>query len=399
VSQVDGQLGSGALFGMVTTTDALARATSDESWLQAMLDFEMALARAEARAGVIPGEAGSAIERCCKGLRLDPVELGRAGRLSGNPAVALVGAIRHALPEGAERWAHFGATSQDTVDTALMLVARDVIGIVAGDLARAAKAAARLSKAYRSTPIAGRTLLQQAAPTTFGRKASGWLLSFLEAGRALRLAGKEQVALQLGGPVGTLAELGGRAGPVASDVAGQLGLPLPVLPWHENRLRIAEISSALVLGAAASAKVALDVALLMQSEVGEAFEAGAPGRGVSSSMPHKRNPALSVEARAAWQQALGLYTAVLGSLVGEHERGAGSWQGVPEVFSQLCRAAGGAVAIAAEIVEGLEVDPERMARNLELLPAAPKASQWLAAAEAMVDEVLAEYKRETGTGA
>ncbi len=171
----------GGLFVSVLTTDAMAVATSDRLWLRAMLDFEVALARAEARAGVIPPEAAEAIERCCRSDQdFDPVALGRAGRLSGNPAVALVGALRERLPEQTARWAHFGATSQDMVDTALMIVLRQALRLVLGDLGRAKDAAAGLAERYRSTPMAARTLLQQALPTTFGRKAAGWLVALTE---------------------------------------------------------------------------------------------------------------------------------------------------------------------------------------------------------------------------
>jgi 3-carboxy-cis,cis-muconate cycloisomerase len=389
----------GGLFVSVLTTDAMTAATSDRSWLRAMLDFEVALARAEARAGVIPTGAAEAIEQCCRRDHdFDPVALGRAGRLSGNPAVALVGAVRERLAGQAAPWAHFGATSQDMVDTALMLVLRQALGLILGDMDRAKEAAAGLAERYRSAPMAARTLLQQALPTTFGRKAAGWLVALSEVTDGLEHVLHHRLALQLGGPAGTLASLGEHALGVVDEVASELGLLVPVLPWHTDRARVVEASSALALCAGAAAKVALDVSLLMQTEVGEVFEPFAPGRGGSSSMPHKRNPAMAASVTAAWRRAQGQSAVLLAAMPQEHERAVGAWQAEPETISELCRSVAGAVSVTADILEGLEVDTARMARNLDLGKDAlgddvPDVSRSLKPAEALVDRALASYRK------
>jgi 3-carboxy-cis,cis-muconate cycloisomerase len=389
----------GGLFVSVLTTDAMTAATSDRSWLRAMLDFEVALARAEARAGVIPTGAAETIEQCCRRDHdFDPVALGRAGRLSGNPAVALVGAVRERLAGQAAPWAHFGATSQDMVDTALMLVLRQALGLILGDMDRAKEAAAGLAERYRSAPMAARTLLQQALPTTFGRKAAGWLVALSEVTDGLEHVLHHRLALQLGGPAGTLASLGEHALGVVDEVASELGLLVPVLPWHTDRARVVEASSALALCAGAAAKVALDVSLLMQTEVGEVFEPFAPGRGGSSSMPHKRNPAMAASVTAAWRRAQGQSAVLLAAMPQEHERAVGAWQAEPETISELCRSVAGAVSVTADILEGLEVDTARMARNLDLGKDAlgddvPNVSRSLKPAEALVDRALASYRK------
>jgi 3-carboxy-cis,cis-muconate cycloisomerase len=389
----------GGLFVSVLTTDAMTAATSDRSWLRAMLDFEVALARAEARAGVIPTGAAEAIEQCCRRDHdFDPVALGRAGRLSGNPAVALVGAVRERLAGQAAPWAHFGATSQDMVDTALMLVLRQALGLILGDMDRAKEAAAGLAERYRSAPMAARTLLQQALPTTFGRKAAGWLVALSEVTDGLEHVLHHRLALQLGGPAGTLASLGEHALGVVDEVASELGLLVPVLPWHTDRARVVEASNALALCAGAAAKVALDVSLLMQTEVGEVFEPFAPGRGGSSSMPHKRNPAMAASVTAAWRRAQGQSAVLLAAMPQEHERAVGAWQAEPETISELCRSVAGAVSVTADILEGLEVDTARMARNLDLGKDAlgddvPNVSRSLKPAEALVDRALASYRK------
>ena len=359
---------AGELFGLVVTTDALASATSDRAWLLAMLRFEAALARAEADLGVVPGDAAQDIERCCYEAwdDLTPAALGRRGRLSGNPAVPFVAELRSRLPAGSARWAHFGATSQDVLDSALMLVAREVLDIVLADLGRLATAAAGLAERHRRDVLPARTLLQHAAPTTFGVKAAGWLVAALEAAEALGRLRRERLSVQLGGPAGTLAALGPRGPGVVEELARGLGLHAPVLPWHTNRLRVVELAGALTASAGVAAKVALDVALLMQTEVSEAFEPAAPGRGGSSSLPQKRNPAMASTVTAAWRQAQGAASVVVGAMAQEHERAAGAWQAEHQAFSLLARSAGGAVAVAADILTGLEVDTARMEADVGL---------------------------------
>ena len=246
----------------------------------------------------------------------------------------------------------------------MMLVLRRVIELVLGDLGRLAAAAAGLANRYRSAPTVARTLLQHALPTTFGRKAAGWLVAVVEVRETLREAGQRRLAVQLGGAAGTLASLGSDGPRVVEVLASELGLDVPVLPWHTDRTRVSQISCALALCAGVAGKIALDNSLLMQTEVSEAFEPLAEGRGASSSLPHKRNPAMAATALAAFRRAQGLSSIVLAGMPQEHERAVGAWQAEWETVSELSRAAGGAVAIAADMLAGLEVDEVRMADNL-----------------------------------
>ena len=354
----------GGLFESVFTTDELSAATSDRAWVAAMLEFEAALAVAEAKVGLLPVKAADAIQLVCRQVHLDPVALGRAGRLGSNPAIPLVASLRAHLPDDVGRWLHFGATSQDALDTAMMLVLRRVIELVLGDLGRLAAAAAGLANRYRSAPTVARTLLQHALPTTFGRKAAGWLVAVVEVRETLREAGQRRLAVQLGGAAGTLASLGSDGPRVVEVLASELGLDVPVLPWHTDRTRVSQISCALALCGGVAGKIALDNSLLMQTEVSEAFEPLAEGRGASSSLPHKRNPAMAAAALAAFRRAQGLSSIVLAGMPQEHERAVGAWQAEWETVSELSRAAGGAVAIAADMLAGLEVDEVRMADNL-----------------------------------
>ncbi|HTV12066.1 MAG TPA: lyase family protein [Acidimicrobiales bacterium] len=379
----------GQLFGQVLTTDAMSAATSDSSWFAKMLRFEVALAAAEGAAGLVPPWAVEEIKACCTSWREPDLEaLGAQGRLSGTPAVAFVAALRERLGGEAGKFLHFGATSQDLVDTAMMLVLQEALGLVASDGRRAARAAAALAERYRSTPAVARTVLKQALPTTFGRKAAGWLVAFNEAGEGLaRVAGK-RLAVQLGGPAGTLSALGGAGPSVVEHLSAELGLTAPVLPWHTDRTRVVEAAGALAIAAGVAAKVALDVALLMQDEIGEVAEPMAPGRGGSSSMPHKRNPAMATAVNAAWRRASGLHNVLLAAMVQENERAAGAWQAEPETVSDLCRATGGAVCLAADILAGLEVHSERMAHNLA---GAAHVDDAVRCAEVLVDRALAEH--------
>ena len=356
----------GGLFGPIFTTAELAEATSDHAWLAHMLEFEAALAVAEASVGVVPPGAATAIAQRCRSIEVDLAALGQAARLGASPVIPLIAQLRRQLPAEAAQWADFGATSQDVLDSALMLVLRQVLDLVLGDLGRLAGAAAALAERHRSTVIAARTLLQHAAPTTFGRKAAGWLVATVEVAAVLKKARRHRLAVQLGGPAGTLAALGPSGPEVVVQLASELGLEAPVLPWHTDRTRVAEISSALALAAGVAAKVALDVSLLMQTEVGEVSEPGGAGRGASSSLPHKRNPSMAAEILAASRRAEGLAGVVLAGMAQEHERAVGAWQAEWQTMSELCRAAGGAVSFCADLLTGLEVDTARMENNLAL---------------------------------
>jgi 3-carboxy-cis,cis-muconate cycloisomerase len=352
---------SGLLSGLFVP-DAVANATSDRAWVQAMLDFEAALAGAEAETGAIPAEAAEAIAAACDAERFDPDALGVDARPAGNPIVPLVRALTEAAGEEAGRWVHWGATSQDVMDSASMLVARRALEPIDADLARVAAACARLAEEHRDTPIAGRTLMQQALPTTFGLKAAGWLVG-VRAARE-RFAAVRLYA-QLGGAAGTLASLGDKGPRVAALLAQRLGLEEPPLPWHTMRVPVADLGAALALAAGAVEKIALDVVLLAQTEVGEVAEPAGGGRGGSSTLPHKRNPIGAALARACAREVRGAASVLLAAMAGEHERAAGAWHSEWSALTDALASTGGAAAAIAEALEGLEVRPERMAANLD----------------------------------
>jgi 3-carboxy-cis,cis-muconate cycloisomerase len=349
-------------FSAIFVPRELRKAVSDGAWLQGMLDAEHALANACAAVGLVPKDAAARIGEACRTELYDTARLADDGRAVGNPAEPLVRELRNAVGGEAADYVHLGATSQDIVDTAAMLVSRRAVALVLAELDRLADGCAVLARAHRSTPMAARTLLQQAVPTTFGLKAAGWLVAVLEARRRLAAVRDERLAAQLGGAAGTLAALGGDALEVARRFADELELAEPLLPWHANRQRVAELGAALDAAAGASAKVGLDVVLLAQSEVGEVAEA-AGGR--SSTMPQKRNPLRSTLAVACARLAHAHAGVLLGELAHEHERAVGGWHAEWEALSGALAFAGGAAAAAADAVTGLEVDAERMRANLD----------------------------------
>lgn len=344
------------------TTDELLAITGPLAWVQAMLDVEAALALAEAEAGLLPATAAEAIARCCDAESFDVDQLAGSARLGGNPVIPLVELLTERAGE-AGRWVHMGATSQDVLDTAAVLVSRRAAGVIDRHLGELAAACAALANDHRHTLMAARTLLQQALPITFGLKAAGWLVAVMEVrDRLSDAAGR--LAVQLGGAVGTLASLEGSGPEVVIRLCAHLNLSAPVVPWHADRFRTADLATALGLVAGAVAKIASDVALLMQTELSEALEPAAPGRGASSSMAHKRNPVGAAAVSTAARRAHALVPVMLGAMVVEHERALGGWQAEWQTLTELLRLAGGAAARGAETVSGLEVHPERMAHNL-----------------------------------
>ena len=261
----------------------------DAAWLRAMLDAEAGLARALERAGLAPAGAGEAVTAAARAGNFDPNELGGLAALTGNPVPGLARALARQVPQTAVSAVHRGATSQDIVDTAAMLLAKRAIGVIQADLARAADAAAGLAAAHRDSIMIGRTLLQQAVPVTFGLVAAGWLTSLDEARAGLDAVGP-RLAVQFGGAAGTLASLGEAGQRVTALLATELGLAVPVLPWHTDRLRIIDLGAALARVAAALGKIARDVTLLAQSEVGEVSEGGGPVSVPISGVPISRHP-------------------------------------------------------------------------------------------------------------
>lgn len=357
---------SDALFGPSLSTDLMLVTVSDRAWVQAMLDVEAALARAESRTGLIPAAAADGIASHCRVDEFDVAQLGRAAVRSANPVIPLVNALRAAVSQDAAPYVHRGATSQDVLDTAMMLIARRGLDIVLADLEKAAASAAALADRHRMTVMAARTLLQQALPTTFGLKAAGWLVAIVEARSELIRVRRTRLAVQFGGAAGTMAALSDRGLDVARELAAELALAIPTLPWHTARGRVVEVATALGIAAGVAGKVALDVVLLAQTEVGEVSERAAAGRGASSALPQKHNPVDAIEILAAVRGVNSQIAVVQGAMVQEHERAAGAWQAEWPALAETLRLSGGAVFRLASMLAGLQVDPERMRRNLDI---------------------------------
>jgi 3-carboxy-cis,cis-muconate cycloisomerase len=356
--------------------------TSDVAWLQAMLDAEAGLARALERAGLAPAGSGAAVTEVAQAGNFDVGELGELAALTGNPVPALARALARRVPQTAAGAVHHGATSQDIVDTAAMLLAKRAVDVVLGDLAQAAAATAGLADTHRGTIMIGRTLLQQAVPVTFGLVAAGWLTSVDEARGGLAAVRSQRLAVQFGGAAGTLASLGDDGPRVVALLAEELGLAQPVLPWHTDRLRIIDVATSLVRVTAALGKIARDVTLLAQSEIGEVSEgsgngaprdASSPRRGGSSAMPHKRNPVAAIAILGCTKQAPGLLATLVACAEQELQRAAGAWHAEWEPLTALLRLTGSAASWAAELMSGLVVDASRMAGNLAATKGLPLA--------------------------
>ncbi|MEV8019065.1 3-carboxy-cis,cis-muconate cycloisomerase [Streptomyces sp. NPDC086554] len=339
-------------------------ATSDTAFLQAMLDAEAALTRAQADAGLAPTDAASAIGAAADAARFDVRDIALRARAGGNPVIPLVADLTAAVPEAAAPYVHRGATSQDIMDTAMMLIAGQVLDLVLDDLARTERALARLAAEHRNTVMPGRTLTQHAVPTTFGLKAAGWRSLVLDA-RDRVAAVRESLPAQLGGAAGTWAAFeayGGSAGLVAA-YARQLALAEPALPWHTLRTPIADLASALAFTAGALGKVAVDVLTLGRTEIAEVSEGAGGG---SSAMPHKANPVRSTLMAAAARRAPALAATLYASMAAEDERPAGAWHAEWEALRDLLRTVGGASRDAAELTENLRVHADTMRQHLGL---------------------------------
>jgi 3-carboxy-cis,cis-muconate cycloisomerase len=375
---------SRGLFTPIFVPEAVQDAVGADAWVRAMLDVEAALAAAEAEQGVIPAAAADAVAAAAP----DVGELGIAARAAGNPVVPLVAALRAEVGDEAP-WVHWGATSQDVLDSAAMLVAARALEPVLAELDAVVGECARLARDHRETLMAGRTLLQQAVPVTFGLKAAGWLAGVAAARARLReLHGV--LPAQLGGAAGTLAALGDQGPAVLAAFARELGLAEPALPWHGARGPVAELGAALAVAAGALEKIALDIVLLAQTEVGELAEASEHGRGGSSAMPHKRNPVGAVRARAAARAVRAAAGVLLEAMAGEHERAAGAWHSEWTALSDALAYTGGAAWSLHEALSGLEVDAERMRANLDLGQSdeARDPAAQLGATNAFIDRAL-----------
>jgi len=353
--------GPGAMFATPEMTEIF----SGTSLARRMLQVEAALARAEARAGVIPLDAAEAIAAACRIERIDVEALYQETAHTGTPVVPLVRAITRLVDPDARRFVHWGATSQDLIDTAMVLQVRDGIALLSARLLEVGAACASLAERHRRTTMAGRTLLQQAVPITFGLKAARWVGLATRAVERLRELRARALALQFGGAAGTLASLGADGLRITELLAGELRLAVPDLPWHAERDRIAEIAAVVGIGAGAMAKIATDLALLSQTEVGEA-SAGGDDAGRSSAMPHKRNPVSAMAALASARLALAALPVLFGTMAQEHERAIGGWQAEWEALPALFRYTAGAVDRVRTAARDLHVDTERMTRNMRI---------------------------------
>jgi 3-carboxy-cis,cis-muconate cycloisomerase len=356
------------LFDPLMLDERCAALLSDRAFVRRMLEVEAALARAQGLAGVIPPEAGRAINRAVDTVHQDELHaiastVAEGAARAGTPVIPLVKLLTARTDPEGQPFVHWGATTQDVMDTALMLQLRDVLAVIDDGLLELADALAALAEAHRMTPMAARTVMQQALPTTFGLKAAGWLGAVTRHRQRLAEARPRLLVLQFGGAAGTLASLGDKGGEVAERLAAELGLGTAP-PWHGARDRVGEVAALCGLICGTLGKIGHDVALMMQTEIQEAFEPAAPGRGGSSAMPHKRNPVLAAVMTGAGIAAPGLVATILAAQMHEHERAAGhahaEWRTLPE----LLKLTGGALKAGVALAQGLDVRPERMRHNL-----------------------------------
>ncbi|SEE04350.1 3-carboxy-cis,cis-muconate cycloisomerase [Streptomyces sp. Ag109_O5-10] len=366
MSSVDHGGGDAGLLGPGWSGSAAAAATGDGAFLRALLDAEAALARAQAALGLVPAGAATAVTEAADPGRYDVDTLAERARAGGNPVIPLVADLTKAAGAEYGPYVHRGATSQDIMDTAAMLVAARTLDLVLADLDRTALALARSAAEHRDTPMPGRTLTQHAVPTTFGLKAAGWRSLVLDArDRVTRV--RETLPAQLGGAAGTLAAFRAYGAAHAEELpaayARELGLAAPLLPWHTLRTPVADLAGCLAFTAGALGKIAADVLILSRTEIGEVSEGSGGG---SSAMPHKANPVRSTLIAAAARRAPQLAAVLYGSMAAEDERPAGAWHAEWEPLRDLLRTVGGAARDAAELAEGLRVHPEAMRRNLGL---------------------------------
>jgi 3-carboxy-cis,cis-muconate cycloisomerase len=353
------------LFG----SESASRVFADKTRVQRMLDFEAALARSEARVGVIPESAAQAIAAQCLAENVDFTALAHDAADAGNLAIPLVKQLTHLVKSrapDASRYVHWGATSQDVIDTGSMLQVRDALVSISAGVDRLCDLLAELADRHRATPMVARTWMQHAIPTVFGFKVGGWLDAMLRHRLRLEALRSNGLALQFGGAAGTLAVLGGRGLAVAQALAEDLHLPLPDLPWHSHRDRVAEAATTLAMLTGSLGKIAGDIALQAQTEVGELAEPSKPGRGGSSTLPHKRNPVNCAVVLAAAERVPALTAIILAAMPQEHERGLGNWLAEWETLPEIFRLTGGALERTVTVIAGLEVHADRMLENLDL---------------------------------
>jgi 3-carboxy-cis,cis-muconate cycloisomerase len=347
------------------STPEMTAIFAPEEHVRQMLAFEAALARAEAQAGVIPPEAADEIAAVCQVELFDIPALYREAALAGTLAIPLVKHLTALVSGDARNWVHYGATSQDAIDTAMILQVRDALQLLLRQLGHIAAECARLARDHRHTLAPARTLLQHALPITFGLKAARWLAMLTRQMESLHALQRRALHVQLGGAAGTMASLGGRGQAVTMQLAAELGLDPASLPWHTERDRIGDIAATVGVVVGALGKIANDLILMLQTDVGEVSEAVVAGKGGSSAMPHKRNPVDTMMALASARLALGQVPVLLQTMIQEHERAIGGWQAEWEALPALFRYTSSAAARLHSAISGLTVDAERMRTNLD----------------------------------
>jgi len=353
------------IFGVLYGTDEMRALFSDEALMRCMLEVEAALARVQGGLGIIPVEAAAAIARAAKPEMLDAAALRQSAAMIGYPVQGVAKALTQAAGAEAGRYVHWGATTQDIADTALVLQMRDGLALIERDLRTLVSALVRQARAHRATVMAGRTFLQQALPITFGYKCAVWLAPFLDHLARLEELRPRALKVQFGGAVGTLASLGERGRAVTEGLGQALGLHVPEAPWHVARDGIVEVAALLGLVAGSLAKIAGDVILMSQTEIGEVAEPAEGGRGGSSTLPQKRNPLVSTYIVAAVRGVQALLPVLFGALAQEHERAVGAWQSEQLALPQIFVLTAGALAQGVTIAQGLFVDAGRMRTNLD----------------------------------
>jgi len=367
------------LYDELFSHSALQQILSDESRVKAMLQFEAALAKAEARVGAIPEGSARKIAEQCRADQFDLLAIAKEAAHAGNFAIPLVKMLTEAVArqdKDAARFVHWGATSQDSIDTGFILQLSDTLALLERDLASLSETMAALAAKHRNTQIVARTWMQQALSTTFGFIVAGWLDALMRHRRRLVEIRPRILTLQFGGAVGTLAALAGRGPEIAKALAEELQLTLPTAPWHAHRDRMAEVAAFLGLLTGTLGKIARDISLHAQTEIAELSEPAAEGRGGSSTLPHKRNPVTCAVVLSASTRVPGLVSTMLSAMPQEHQRGLGSWHAEWETLPEILRLSGGALHHLAEMLPHLEVDSDRMRQNLD-------ASQGLIFAEAV----------------
>lgn len=357
------------LYERIFYNKEVSRLYTDEALIGYMLRFESALAQAQARHGVFPETVASAIDACCKVENINTEQLIADAALGGNTAIPLIKQLTAIVKQKdiePAKYVHFGATSQDVIDTALMLQVRDAIQIIAENLQQLIEQLVSLIKEHKTTVMIGRSLLQQARPITFGYKAAGWLEPLLRSQKQIEDLLKDGFVLQFGGAVGTLSGMTKRGLQVSEAMSELLQLKNPAKPWHTERDYVTHIATTLGILTGNIGKIAKDISLLMQTEIAEVAEPTAEGKGGSSTMPHKRNPVGCIAILANATRVPGLVSTMLSCMLQDHERATGLWHAEWETLAAIVQLTAGCVSKAVEMTNGLEVRKEQMLLNLEL---------------------------------